>query len=145
MKNFHKILVATDLTPGSRQVFDEAIDLAKGDGSELLIAYAYTPPEVVEAAGKKDYEKWDASLRSTAEGKLRELVNDARKEGVTATPLVLTGVPYEAISQAARDKKADLLILGAHARKGAPRFFLGSVASRVIPTAPCPVLTVTHA
>lgn len=144
MKNFHKILVATDLTPGSKQVLDEAIEMAKGDSSELLIAYAYSPPEVVEAVGDKDYEKWDASVRTTAEGKLQKLVNDARKEGVTATPLVLTGVPYEAISKAAKDKKADLLILGAHARTGVPRFFLGSVASRVIPTAPCPVLTVTH-
>jgi nucleotide-binding universal stress UspA family protein len=144
MKNFHKILVATDLTPGSKQVLHEAIEMAKGDSSELLIAYAYSPPEVVEAVGKKDYEKWDASVRSTAETRLQALVNDARKEGVTATPLVLTGIPYEAIPQAAREKKADLLILGAHARTGVPRFFLGSVASRVIPTAPCPVLTVAH-
>jgi nucleotide-binding universal stress UspA family protein len=145
MKNFHRILVATDLTPGSKEVIDEAIEMAKGDSSELLIAYAYSPPEIVEAVGKKDYEKWDTNVRSAAEGKLQSLVNDARKEGVNATPVVLTGVPYEAISQAAKDKKADLLILGAHARKGVPRFFLGSVASRVIPTAPCPVLTVTHA
>ena len=145
MKNFHRILVATDLTPGSQAVLNEAIEMAKGNGSELLITYAYSPPEVVEAVGEGDYEKWDANIRSKAEGKLQELVNDARKVGVTANALLVYGVPYEAIAQAAKEKKADLVILGAHARKGVPRFFLGSVASRVIPTAPCPVLTVQHA
>lgn len=145
MKNFHRILVATDLTPGSKVVLDEAIEMAKGNGSELLITYAYSPPEAVEAVSKGDYDRWDANVRSNAEGKLQELVNDARKRGVTADSLVLSGVPYEAIALAAKEKKADLVILGAHARTGVPRFFLGSVASRVIPTAPCPVLTVQHA
>ena len=145
MKNFHRILVATDLTPGSKAVSDEAIEMAKGNGSELLFTYAYTPPEVVEAVGKGDYDKWDANIRAKAEGKLQTLVNDATKKGVTATSLVVYGVPYEAITLAAKEKKADLVMLGAHARTGVPRFFLGSVASRVIPTAPCPVLTVQHA
>jgi nucleotide-binding universal stress UspA family protein len=36
----------------------------------------------------------------------------------------------------------DVLVLGTHGRTGLPRFFLGSVAARVLATAPCPVLTV---
>jgi len=35
--------------------------------------------------------------------------------------------------------------MGTHGRKGVSRFFLGSVASRVISTAPCPVMTVRAA
>jgi len=35
--------------------------------------------------------------------------------------------------------------VGTHGRKGVSRFFLGSVASRVISTAPCPVMTVNAA
>ena len=38
--------------------------------------------------------------------------------------------------------KADLIIVGTHGRRGLPRFFLGSVAERVVATAPCPVVTV---
>jgi nucleotide-binding universal stress UspA family protein len=44
--------------------------------------------------------------------------------------------------RAARSKRADVLVLGTHGRTGLPRFFLGSVAARVLATAPCPVLTV---
>src|SRR6266568_4624042 len=45
-------------------------------------------------------------------------------------------------AEAAKENAADLVIVGTHARTGAARFFLGSVASRVIAIAPCPVLTV---
>lgn len=37
---------------------------------------------------------------------------------------------------------AAILILGTHGRTGFARLFVGSVASRVVATAPCPVLTV---
>ncbi|HYV40715.1 MAG TPA: universal stress protein, partial [Thermoanaerobaculia bacterium] len=77
--------------------------------------------------------------------KLPGLVENAAKEGVKAEPLVLMGEPYEAIAGAARDTGADLVVMGTHGRKGVSRFFLGSVAARVISTAPCPVMTIRAA
>ncbi|HYV42998.1 MAG TPA: universal stress protein, partial [Thermoanaerobaculia bacterium] len=70
------------------------------------------------------------------------LVEDARSVGVGATPLLLTGTPYEEITEAAEDLDCDLVIMGTHGRTGVSRFFLGSVASRVVSTAPCPVMTI---
>jgi nucleotide-binding universal stress UspA family protein len=49
-------------------------------------------------------------------------------------------VPHELIARAAR--KADLLVIGTHGRSGLAKLFLGSVASRLVALAPCPVLTV---
>jgi universal stress protein A len=54
----------------------------------------------------------------------------------------MAGSPYEVIVRAARSKRVDVLVVGTHGRTGLPRFFLGSVAARVLATAPCPVLTV---
>jgi len=51
----------------------------------------------------------------------------------------------EAIVEAVRQQGADLIVMGTHGRVGAARLFLGSVASRVIATAPCPVMTVRSA
>ena len=56
--------------------------------------------------------------------------------------LILTGFADEAIIEAARQEGADLIVMGTHGRRGASRLFLGSVASRVISTASCPVMTV---
>jgi nucleotide-binding universal stress UspA family protein len=66
----------------------------------------------------------------------------ARKAGVRATGLLLEGVPHERVARAARAKKVDLLVIGTHGRTGLAKFFLGSVAARVIASVSCPVLTV---
>jgi nucleotide-binding universal stress UspA family protein len=56
--------------------------------------------------------------------------------------LLLEGVPHERIARAARSKKADMVVMGTHGRTGFAKLVLGSVASRVLTVAPCPVLTV---
>jgi nucleotide-binding universal stress UspA family protein len=144
MKPFHRILFATDLTEASEPALAEAIEMAKGDGTELLIAHAYQLPSAAPAASIAGgvYEDWARNLRELVEAKLEPLIEKARAEGVEAQPLVLTGTPHEVIAQAAAEQGADLVIMGTHGRKGFSRFFLGSVASRVSSSAPCPVLTI---
>jgi nucleotide-binding universal stress UspA family protein len=144
MKPFHRILFATDFTEASEPALAEAIGMAKGDGTELLIAHVCHPPNPTQAASVAGgvYEEWTQNFRERAEEKLEPLVERARAEGVSAEALVLTGAPDEAITEAAALHGADLVIVGTHGRKGVSKFFLGSVASRVISSAPCPVLTV---
>ena len=44
----------------------------------------------------------------------------------------------------AREKDIDLIVVGTHGRGLAAHLLMGSVAERVVRTAPCPVLTVRH-
>jgi nucleotide-binding universal stress UspA family protein len=144
---FQRILVATDFSPASAPAVEQAVKMARRDGALLLIAHAYQEPGLVELshAPAKVYEEWDHALREGVERKLRPLVEHARKEGVEAQALLLTGFADEAIVEAAKQQGADLIVMGTHGRRGASRLFLGSVASRVISTAPCPVMTVRNA
>src|SRR5262245_46776913 len=144
MKPFKRILVATDLTDASKPAFKEAVEMAQDAGAVLMIAHAYQTPNAAQADAVAPgvYEEWDRNLRSGVEAKLKPLVEEAKKEGVNARPLVLSGVPYEAIAEAVQTQRADLVVMGTHGRQGVSRFFLGSVASRVISTVTCPVLTV---
>ena len=143
MKGFHRVMIATDLTAASGPAFRAAVDFA-GDGAELTIVHAYQPPTTTptDALAPALYEQLDAGLRASAERRLRPLVEGARRDGVNARALVLSGPPSQAIARAAEDNHADILVLGTHGRKGVSRFFLGSVASRVVSMAPCPVMTV---
>ncbi len=145
--NFHRILVATDLTKASEPAMGRAIELARKNDAELLITHAYHPPSVAQAdsfaAGV--YEEWDRTLRLCAEEKLRPIVEDANRQGVKARALLVSGPADDAICDTASEKGADLIVMGTHGRTGVSRFFLGSVASRVISTAPCPVMTVRAA
>jgi universal stress protein A len=143
-KRFRRVLVATDLTPASTPAVKKAIGLAAESGAELILAHAYQPPSLILEGyvPPATYDSWDESIQSDARRKLQPSLDEAEKAGVAARGLILTGAPEEAIIGAARDCGADLVVMGTHGRTGMPRFFLGSVASRVISTSPCPVMTV---
>lgn len=143
-KPFARILVATNFTATSTPAIEAAIQMAKANGAELVIAHAYQPPNRIQAesVGRGVYEEWDENLRSGIEKKLQVLVEIARRQLVLARLLVVPGAPREALSRAAEENGVDLIVLGTGGRAGIARFFRASVASRVIAAAPCPVLTV---
>jgi universal stress protein A len=137
---------ATDFSSASSAAFKRAVAMAKADRAQLIIAHVMTPPSLaIPGEGyvsPRLYEDLETSARAQAQKRLDALIAKARKAGVRATGLLLEGVPHERIARAARAKKADLLVIGTHGRTGLAKFFLGSVASRLVASAACPVLTV---
>jgi nucleotide-binding universal stress UspA family protein len=87
------------------------------------------------------FEAWDREVRARAEARLEPLLARARAACVEAEALLVPGFPDEAIVETARQRGADLIVVGTHGRRGAARLMLGSVAARVVAGAPCPVLT----
>ena len=61
----------------------------------------------------------------------------------TGVVLVSTA-PAAAIVNHARESGTDLIVIGTRGRGGIAHLVMGSVAERVVQTAPCPVLTVRH-
>jgi nucleotide-binding universal stress UspA family protein len=55
--------------------------------------------------------------------------------------LVVSGAPPEGIVQTAKQEGATFIVMGTHGRGALERFFLGSVADRVVRAAPCAVVT----
>ncbi len=55
---------------------------------------------------------------------------------------VLAGSPGDKILEVAKKENIDLIIMGAHGRKGLERVFFGSVADKVVTGALCPVMTI---
>ncbi len=51
-------------------------------------------------------------------------------------------MPAEKILETAQKMKVDLLVVGSHGRHGAKKFLLGSISSKVVEHANCPVLVV---
>jgi nucleotide-binding universal stress UspA family protein len=87
-------------------------------------------------------ELLDRGARTWGRRRLQILVRRAQRQGIRATGRLINGLAADGIARAARTMKADLLVVGTHGRTGLSRFFLGSVAQRVVANAPCPVLTV---
>ncbi len=74
--------------------------------------------------------------------RLTTLVEEARATDLVQEHLIVTGQPAAAIMSWAAAKQAQLIIIGTHGRHGVTRFFMGSVAERVLREAPCAVLVV---
>jgi universal stress protein A len=145
MKTLRNILVATDFSPASRAALARAVDMARGNEAALWIAHVAPPAGPISPNGyvlPRMYEEMEMAIRADAQKRLRTLLARARKAGVRGRALLLKGTAHEAIVRAARAHRADLIILGTHGRTGVARFFVGSVAARVVATARCPVLTV---
>jgi nucleotide-binding universal stress UspA family protein len=56
--------------------------------------------------------------------------------------LITTGDIAERVTNFQSVLGIDLIVIGTHGRRSVPRFFLGSVAERVVREAECPVLTI---
>ncbi len=140
-----RILHPSDFSSASRAAFAKAVELAKTNRAELTILHVLSSVMPVPGDGyisPKVYEELVASTRAWARKQLGRRLAKAKAAGVRAKGLLMDGVPHEAIMRAAKARRADLLVMGTHGRSGLAKFFLGSVAGRVVAGGPCPVLTV---
>jgi nucleotide-binding universal stress UspA family protein len=146
MSRIRTIVHPTDFSRASTPAFKRAVEMAKDNRAQLLVVHVLAPAVPIMTAdgyvSPKVYEDMEAAARAGAQKQLQRLAEQAKRSGVRVRPLLLEGVAHERIVQAARSRKADLVVIGTHGRTGFARFFLGSVASRVLAIAPCPVLTV---
>jgi nucleotide-binding universal stress UspA family protein len=145
MSRLRRILHPTDFSRASTAAFKRAVEMARDNRAELLLVHVMTTTMPVMADGylsPKVYEDMEAAARASAQKQLARLVAQAKRAGARVKTLLLEGVPHDRIARAARSRKADLVVMGTHGRTGFAKLFLGSVASRVLAIAPCPVLTV---
>jgi nucleotide-binding universal stress UspA family protein len=138
------ILHPTDFSPASRPAFKKAIEVAKKDRATLALLHVMAPmiPAGNLYISPRTYDEWAAATTESANKAMGGLLKRARAAAVKAKSIVLMGIPADVIVRTARTRRAALIVMGTHGRSGFSRFLLGSVASRVVATSPCPVLTV---
>jgi nucleotide-binding universal stress UspA family protein len=139
-----RILHPSDFSSASRAAFSKAIELAKQNRAELIVTHVLAPviPVADGYVSARAYEEMEEASRRYGQKQLDGLVAKAKAAGVRARGLLLDGVVSDRIVRAAKGQRADVIVIGTHGRTGLARFVLGSVASRVVSHAGCPVLTV---
>ena len=137
---FHRVLLTTDLSahsvPAHGRGLALACALAASEHPSLRTLHVVPPASLEQTVDGAD-DDVNAAIRELA-----ELLPEHAVGGNVPAACVRFGVPAEAIVHEARAWSADLLVLGTHRRRGAARFFLGSVAGTVLRHAPCSVLVV---
>jgi nucleotide-binding universal stress UspA family protein len=137
-----RIVVGVDGSEGSRVALQWALEEAAATGSEVVPVLAYDVGLAWIDIGS-DYEA--SMIKRAAEKAHREIhavvdALDTHALGVTLHPLVIEGLPPDALVEAARG--AELLVVGSRGRGGFAGLLLGSVSQRCVERSPCPVVVV---
>jgi nucleotide-binding universal stress UspA family protein len=142
------VVHATDFSPASRLAFRTALAWARRRGVGLDLVHVLTPPSPFVTPAGMAMPAWQdlqALARRDAQRRLDRLTATARRAGARVHAHLPSGLPDEEVARLARRRHAALVVIGTHGRTGIRRAFLGSVAERIVRTAPCPVLTVRAA
>lgn len=135
------IVVATDLTHSGSCALQYAKKLARAHRSKLVIVHAIDPAGYAFPKGLPE----PAASAQGAREALREIEEEISHQGIPIHSVVETGVICERILQATLDHHADLLVLGTRAIAKVGCAALGTVARRLLVSAPCPIMTVPPA
>ena len=137
-----RLLVPIDFSAPSEAALIYTFKLTHLTGAEAHACHIIPIPHVLDALYERGFTPAETVKRITQEAR-RRIKAIAQAQGVT-TPVrihVKEGDASVAILEQAAALKADLIVMGTHGRRGARRFFLGSVAETIIRRASCPVLT----
>ena len=144
-----KVLVATDFSEPSDAALAYGRELAFTFGAQLVVAHVAENTLTRGFGGGDGFVFVDPALQRSVEARahrqLEILISDEDREQLYAAAVVLTSnAPAHAITEYAKEAAVDLIVLGTHGRGAVAQLLMGSVAERVVRTAPCPVLTVRH-
>ena len=81
-------------------------------------------------------------LERQASAELAQVLPEAQQATIEVTRAVAIGSPSQKIVETAEAEHVDLIVMATHGRTGLSHLLIGSVAERVVRTAPCPVLTI---
>jgi nucleotide-binding universal stress UspA family protein len=138
-----KIIHPTDFSECAEHARALAVQLARALSAELILLHvAVETPLFREGLTRPgELERLFDEQREWARRALEELAAETREQGVPTLAHVVTGAPHEEIVETAKREDAAFIVMGTHGRGALQRFFLGSVADRVIRAAPCAVVT----
>ena len=145
MINIKRILFPTDFSENSKHALRYACELAHQFQAELHVLSVVQDIALVLPESGAMYSlppiNMDEAVKSAEEALRGVIPPDWAKEH-TVVLTACTGAPFLEILRYAKEKEVDLIVLGTHGRTGLSHVLLGSVAERVVRSAPCPVLTV---
>lgn len=139
-----RILVPVDFSDCGTFAVRYAATLAGQVNASLILLHVASsllaPPEMEYV--ELDLTKFRAEVEKHASAKLAALAQKEVPATVPASPLVRHGTPWEEITRVAKERKADLIVIGTHGHTGFKHMVMGSTAEKVVRYAGCPVLVV---
>jgi len=145
MIDLKEILVATDFSEPSDAALNYGRALARHFDARLHVLHVVQNVEL-QAFGDgyaAAMPELQADIDEAARKQLERLLIDNDEKPLRTMPVIMrSGMPAAAIVEYANAHGIDVIVMGTHGRGALAHLLMGSVAERVVRTAPCPVLTV---
>jgi nucleotide-binding universal stress UspA family protein len=150
-----KILIALDGSALSESILDQAVPVAHSLHAEVLLLRVIQPavlgqvaiPDPAAGVGSispsflEKLATWHKERLKEATSYLEKIASSLRTSSLTVRASVISHEhPAVAILNEARSQGADIIAIETHGRSGLSRFFLGSIADKVIRGSSVPVL-----
>lgn len=140
--SWRTILVPIDFSAASESALTYAFKLAELSGATIHVCHVIPIPHILDLLYEHGLEQPESvkQIEQKARKRIKEVVASV---GPGKKPHIhfSEGEGSAGVLAWATELKPDLIVMGTHGRRGAKRFFMGSVAEAVVRQAPCPVLT----
>lgn len=133
---FRHVLFATDFSADSLAAAGYALSMAQENEARLTLLHVMKEPEA--------FDKTAEDRISSANFRLHEIVPEAAESWCRPDAVVRFGAAADRILEVAKERDADLIVLGVRGSRGvgAATHLERATAHKVVAHAPCPVLTV---
>lgn len=145
---FKRVVVPLDGSELAERTLPYVVNLVKTGCAEGVVIVNVVEPFDSPYVGVEPAFAGDAypELGERALANSKEYIEGIRvrlaSQGLTVDTRVLEGIPAAAIVDFAKSSGSDLIAIGTHGRTGLGQLMLGSVANKVVHSAPCPVLLI---
>lgn len=135
-----RVLAPVDFSELSEHALDFALALARSLGASVTALYVFEPPDASFAANIAPMPQFWHDLEKGGRDAMDRLVATRAGAGAPLAGKVRVGIDWQEVDAEAKDHQ--LVVMGTHGRRGVSHLLLGSVAEKIVRTAPIPVITV---
>lgn len=138
-----KILVPCDFSKPAINAYRFAVDMAARSKGEIYLVNVIELPAIHDPiimpviSFEKEFLK---ELKEKATAEFNKIITRYHTTGVTVRTEVLFGAPSRMITDFARKKSVDIIVMGSHGASGVREYFIGSNAEKIVRNSAVPVL-----
>lgn len=142
MLQLRKILLPVDFSEPCLKATEYAVELATRFEATLHLLHIIEDPVVYLPMFESYSLPTPEQFETYAQDRLENWIAAEDHDGCRLELHWIHGSPARSIVEFSKKQEMDLVVMGTHGRGFATHLILGSVAEKVVRSAPCPVLTV---
>ncbi len=145
----NKVLVPLDGSELAERALEYALKIVANDGTLFLLQVVYVPDEIVTGAytipmtvPSSNYEQAVSQALEHAEAYLKEIKLKIEEADLTIELITEYGEAASLITEVAKERDVDAIVISTHGRSGVGKWLFGSVTQRVLNALPCPIFVI---